>query len=188
MVSLLSLIKPIIAVSSANLIRGQEGSLDLQSEVYRVNKNGARTVPWGAPVLDWRQWDNVLLLVILTYWERSVLMKWNISNQFWTYIFLILPNSIQRSFSIVLENDIMQRTLEDIYHLSRVWVKKKKEYHTKENKLIYTYSKNHRIPGFYSGDIAKYVTLPQSRIGQFIHLTTLFYRQWTKCIVFMLMP
>ena len=70
MVSSLSLIKPIIAVSSANLIRGQEGSLDLQSEVYRVNKNGARTVPWGAPVLDWRQWDNVLLLVILTYWER----------------------------------------------------------------------------------------------------------------------
>ena len=26
------------------------------------------------------------------------------------------------------------------------------------------------------------------QIGQFIHLTSLFYRQWTKCIVFMLMP
>ena len=52
------------------------------------------------------------------------IMKWNISNQFWTYIFLILPNSIQRSFFIVLEKDIMQRTLEDIYYLSRIWVKK----------------------------------------------------------------
>ena len=43
------------------------------------------------------------------------MMKWNISNQFWTYIFLILPNSIQRSFFTVSENDVMQRTLEDIY-------------------------------------------------------------------------
>ena len=46
------------------------------------------------------------------------------SNQFWTYIFLILPNSIQRSFFTVLENNIIQRTLENIYYLSRVWVKR----------------------------------------------------------------
>ena len=46
-----------------------------------------------------------------------------------------------------------------------------------KRELIYMYSKNHRIPCFYSGDITKYVTLPQSRIGQFIHLTSLFYRQ-----------
>ena len=32
-----SLIKPMMAVSSANLIRGHKGSLDLQSEVYRVS-------------------------------------------------------------------------------------------------------------------------------------------------------
>ena len=116
----------------------------------------------------------------------SCIMKWSISNQFWTHIFLILPISIQRSFFIVLENDIMQRTLEVIYYLSRIWVKKS----TIQKRIdwFYTYSKNHRIPSFYSGDIAKYVTLPQSRIGQFIHLTSLFYRQWTKCIVFMLMP
>ena len=52
------------------------------------------------------------------------IMKWNRGNQFWTYIFLILPNSIQRNFFIVLENDIMQRTLKNIYYLSRIWVKK----------------------------------------------------------------
>ena len=38
--------------------------------------------------------------------------------------FFILPNSIQRNFFIVIENDIMQRTLENIYYLSRIWVKK----------------------------------------------------------------
>ena len=43
------------------------------------------------------------------------IMKWSISNQFWTYIFLFLSNSIQRSFFIVSENDVMQRTLEEIY-------------------------------------------------------------------------
>ena len=52
------------------------------------------------------------------------IMKWNISNQFWIYIFLILLKSMQMSFFIVLENDIMQMTLEDIYHLLRIWVKK----------------------------------------------------------------
>ena len=31
---------------------GQDGSADLQSEVYNVKRKGARTVPWGAPVLD----------------------------------------------------------------------------------------------------------------------------------------
>ena len=31
---------------------------------------------------------------------------------------------IQSSFFIALENDIMQRTLEDIYYLSRIWVEK----------------------------------------------------------------
>ena len=41
-----------------------------------------------------------------------------------------------------------------------------KKYHTKENQLIYMYSKNHRIPCFYSGDIAKYVTVPQSRFDK----------------------
>ena len=30
--------------------------------------------------------------------------------------------------------------------------------------MIYTYSKNHRIPCFYSTDIAKYVTVPQSKL------------------------
>ena len=33
---------------------------------------------------------------------------------------------------------------------------------------------------------SKICNITQSRIGQFINLTSLFYRQWTKCIVFML--
>ena len=64
------------------------------------------------------------------------------------------------SFFIVLENDIMQRTFEDIYYLSRIWVKKKPY----KRELIYMYSKNHHIPCFYSGDIAKYVTLPNPEL------------------------
>ena len=46
------IIKPIMIVSSANLMSGQDSSVDLQSEVYSVKRKGARTVPWGAPVLD----------------------------------------------------------------------------------------------------------------------------------------
>ena len=63
------------------------------------------------------------------------IMKWNISNQFWTYIFLILTNSIQRSFFIVLENDIMQRTLEDIYIIYQEYELKRVLY---KRELIHT--------------------------------------------------
>ena len=41
-----------MAVSSANLMRGHFELCDLQSDVYSVNRNGANTVPWGAPVLE----------------------------------------------------------------------------------------------------------------------------------------
>ena len=34
----------------------------------------------------------------------------------------------------------------------------------KRELLIYTYSKNHRIPCCYSGDVAKFVTVPKSRL------------------------
>ena len=40
---------PIKAVSSANLMRGHFELCDLQSDVYNVKRNGANTVPWGAP-------------------------------------------------------------------------------------------------------------------------------------------
>ena len=52
------------------------------------------------------------------------IIKWNIINQFWTYIFLIQPKSIQMRFFIFLENNIMQTTLSDIHYLSNIWVKK----------------------------------------------------------------
>ena len=55
-----------------------------------------------------------------------------------------------------------------------------KEYHTKENQLIYTYSKNDCIPCFCSGDISKYVTVPPIQVGRFMHLISLFYRQCPK--------
>ncbi len=44
--------RPIKAVSSANLTRGHFELCDHQSDVYSVNRNGANTVPWGAPVLQ----------------------------------------------------------------------------------------------------------------------------------------
>ena len=44
--------RPIKAVSSANLMRGHFELCDLQSDVYNVKRNGANTVPWGAHVLE----------------------------------------------------------------------------------------------------------------------------------------
>ena len=44
--------RPIKAVSSANLMRGHFELCDLQSDVYNVKRNGANMVPWGAPVLE----------------------------------------------------------------------------------------------------------------------------------------
>ena len=89
---------------------------------------------------------------------------------------------MQRSFFTVSENDVMQRTLEDIYHLSRIWVKKSTI--QKRINWFIRISKNHRIPCFYSRDIAKYGDSTPIQIGQFMHPTSLFYWQWSKCIVF----
>ena len=38
--------RPIKAVSSANLMRGHFELCDLQSDVYNVNRNAVNTVPW----------------------------------------------------------------------------------------------------------------------------------------------
>ena len=46
------LIRPIKAVSSTNLTRGHFELCDRQSDMYSVHRNGANTVPWGAPVLE----------------------------------------------------------------------------------------------------------------------------------------
>lgn len=40
-----------MAISSANFTRGYEGLDDWQSVIYKVNRNGASTVSWDAPVL-----------------------------------------------------------------------------------------------------------------------------------------
>ena len=40
------LMRPIKAVSSANLMRGHFELCYLQSDVYNVKRNGANTVPW----------------------------------------------------------------------------------------------------------------------------------------------
>ena len=47
-----SLMRPIKAVSSANLMMGHFELCDQQSDVYSVNRNGANTVPRGSPVLE----------------------------------------------------------------------------------------------------------------------------------------
>ena len=44
--------RSIKAISSANLTRRHFELCDLLSDVYSVNRNGANTVPWGAPVLE----------------------------------------------------------------------------------------------------------------------------------------
>ena len=59
------------AVSSANLTRGHFELCYLQCDVYSVNRNGANTVPWRAPVLEKITFE-ILDLLILTYWERLV--------------------------------------------------------------------------------------------------------------------
>ena len=55
-----------------------------------------------------------------------------------------------------------------------------KEYHTTENRLIQTYSKNHCIPCFCSGDMSKYVTVPPIQVGRFMHLTSLVCKECPK--------
>ncbi len=49
--------RPMTVVSSANFKSLTEGSLDVQSLVYREKSSGERTQPWGAPVLVVRVLD-----------------------------------------------------------------------------------------------------------------------------------
>ena len=86
------------------------------------------------------------------------IIKWNIINQFWTYIFLILPKSIQRRFFHIFGK--WHHAKDSWRYILFIKNMSHKEYHTKENWLIYMDSKNHRIPCFHSGDIAKCVTVP----------------------------
>ena len=65
-----SLIFPTSSVSSANFTTGHDSSVLLQRAVYSANKEGAKTVPWGAPVF-------VLIAVdsnpfSFTYWSIFV--------------------------------------------------------------------------------------------------------------------
>ena len=47
-----------MAESSANLTKGHVIAVDLQSAVYRVNKNGASKAPCGVPVLEYVIFDD----------------------------------------------------------------------------------------------------------------------------------
>ena len=56
---------------------------------------------------------------------NSCVIKFNRSNQFWTYIFFLsYQNQYRRGIFIFLENKIMQTTLWNVYYLSKIRVKK----------------------------------------------------------------
>ena len=96
-------------------------------------------------------------------------MKWNISNKFWTYIVLILPNSIQRSFFIVFRKQYHAKNswryiIYQEYELKRVPYKRELiDLHVFQKSLysmllFWRYSK-----------ICNSIPI---QIGQFIHLTS----------------
>ncbi len=68
--------RPINVVSSAKLT---EGSLDLQSLVYREKSSGERTQPWGAPVLIVRVLDeNFPSLTSCCLSVRKLVIHWQL--------------------------------------------------------------------------------------------------------------
>ncbi len=69
--------RPISVVSSANFRSLTEGSLDVQSLVYREKSSGERTQPWGAPVLIVRVLDeNFPSLTSCCLSVRKLLIHW----------------------------------------------------------------------------------------------------------------
>ena len=59
-------------MSSANWTNEQFSLVDPASDVYKVNKNYAKTVPCGAPVFEIMTSDMLLDDLMLTYWDLFV--------------------------------------------------------------------------------------------------------------------
>ncbi len=97
--------RPISVVSSANFRSLTEGSLYVQSFVYREKSSGERTQPWGAPVLIVRELDeNFPSLTTCCLSVRKLVFHWQMEvgtescvSLFWRVSEMML---LKRSWSL----------------------------------------------------------------------------------------
>ena len=105
----------------------------------------------------------------------------------------MLPYVLSK-YSQFLENNVMQHLCKRLFEMFIIIYRKSQESthksYTQKNNWLIRIPKiivlHVFVPQFCPGDTLRYVTVPRIQIESFLHLTSRFFRQCPKCIVFML--